>query len=449
MEETTNLNQPEISEEISSLEVALPPQKPKKQKIILAALLLIFILISIPLTVYLAEQRQEIRKEAVGYGDRAHSDFELEIGPDYLDYVANGYGTKKNSSPQITLEIPSGSTVYKAYAIWGGERKSSVNEDKKITIKVNDNSEKEVFANLASWNHKNENYNTYQNSYLADITELLPSNQNFFIFKIGSFLEGYNNDGAGGAGHGISIIIVYKKSDNLYSKIKIKLWGEYIRGNTSSVMTFDFPDINTQFLTLKTAFFVGEAEGKFDEKGRERPNFLFYNGALLNPTDGTPYFGYSSDQGIWWDTRITGDDLPEISASEDKIARFQVDSPDETKDPQKRVGDSIVLHGAMLRYSFVETQCKGVKAYDKDWKEISNAELSELKPGDEVYFTVEGNAVSSGNIQKGRIKVNSGDWQETTNKKPGSEEFYITYTIPEGVTTFTVVGEVFDGLNWR
>ncbi len=55
-------------------------------------------------------------------------------------------------------------------------------------------------------------------------------------------------------------------------------------------------------------------------------------------------------------------------------------------------------------------------------------------------------------MKKGRIRVvrrnggdwKEGDWFETTDKKPGSDEFYISYTIHAGFKDFRVEGEVYN-----
>jgi len=56
--------QPEIKEEITSLGIIPPSGKSKKLQISLGILGLVFILASIPVAIYLVQQRQEIRKEA-------------------------------------------------------------------------------------------------------------------------------------------------------------------------------------------------------------------------------------------------------------------------------------------------------------------------------------------------------------------------------------------------
>lgn len=68
MEETTNLNQPEIKEEVISVGSISPPKRIEPPKIIFLALGGFFVLASIILAIYLVKQRQEIRKEATGGG---------------------------------------------------------------------------------------------------------------------------------------------------------------------------------------------------------------------------------------------------------------------------------------------------------------------------------------------------------------------------------------------
>lgn len=86
-------------------------------------------------------------------------------------------------------------------------------------------------------------------------------------------------------------------------------------------------------------------------------------------------------------------------------------------------------------------QCLNIKAYDTSWNQLPVADLSKLKAGDKVRFAVSGSS-SSGNFDRARFKINSGSFQETTSKKPGSNEFYLEYTLVEGVTTFNITGQL-------
>lgn len=94
-------------------------------------------------------------------------------------------------------------------------------------------------------------------------------------------------------------------------------------------------------------------------------------------------------------------------------------------------------------------QCTGIKAYDAQWNVLTNAQLTQLKTGDVVRFTVLG--VSSNNaIDRARFAINGTAPVETATKKDGTNEFYYEYTIPAGMTTFNVEAEVHHTtLGWK
>jgi len=94
-----------------------------------------------------------------------------------------------------------------------------------------------------------------------------------------------------------------------------------------------------------------------------------------------------------------------------------------------------------------EASCHTLRAYNTSWQQLSSSDLASLRPGNQVYFAVLG---SGSGIDKARFRINGGNWQETTNKKIGTEEFYISYTIPKGVINFTVQAEVhYPTLGWK
>ncbi len=84
----------------------------------------------------------------------------------------------------------------------------------------------------------------------------------------------------------------------------------------------------------------------------------------------------------------------------------------------------------------ISALCLNIKAFDTSWNEITD--FSSLRAGDVVRFTISG-TTNSGNIDKAKFRINSPTWRTTVvNKKPGTNDFYDEYTIPEGVTSFTV-----------
>ena len=80
--------------------------------------------------------------------------------------------------------------------------------------------------------------------------------------------------------------------------------------------------------------------------------------------------------------------------------------------------------------------CQNIKAYDTNWGPIIIAQLSTLKPGDKIRFTVSGTPASK--IDKARFIINGTTRPETTNKAPWPDVFYDEYTIPAETTSFTI-----------
>jgi hypothetical protein len=74
---------------------------------------------------------------------------------------------------------------------------------------------------------------------------------------------------------------------------------------------------------------------------------------------------------------------------------------------------------------------------------LSDADLATLHSGDIITFAL----TPSGIATKAHFRVNGGSWIETTTKN-SSGEFILDWTIPSGVSTFTIDGELFDGTNW-
>jgi hypothetical protein len=84
--------------------------------------------------------------------------------------------------------------------------------------------------------------------------------------------------------------------------------------------------------------------------------------------------------------------------------------------------------------------CQNIKAYDTSWVALTTDQLKTLKGGDKVRFAVKG---ANGTFDKAQFKVNNATvWTESTEKKPSTQEFFIEYTIPEGITSFNVQAQV-------
>jgi hypothetical protein len=90
----------------------------------------------------------------------------------------------------------------------------------------------------------------------------------------------------------------------------------------------------------------------------------------------------------------------------------------------------------------ITAQCLDVKAYNTNWSQLTVSQLSQLKAGDRVRFTVAGTSVGGGSIDKARFRINGVTRPEVTQKKPGTEEYYDEYIIPSGTTTFTIHAQI-------
>lgn len=90
--------------------------------------------------------------------------------------------------------------------------------------------------------------------------------------------------------------------------------------------------------------------------------------------------------------------------------------------------------------------CLNVKAYkgDDTFTAMTTDDLKALKAGDKVRFAIAGSvsAGTSGNYDKAKFKVNSTESGEVTQQKPGSNEFWFEYTIPEGTTSFNITAQI-------
>lgn len=86
-------------------------------------------------------------------------------------------------------------------------------------------------------------------------------------------------------------------------------------------------------------------------------------------------------------------------------------------------------------------QCLKVKAYDTNWTELTKAQLEALTAGTKVRFTVGGTA-TSGSFDMAVFKINGAETGNITDKQEGTNNFFYEYTIPSGVTSFTVDAKI-------
>ncbi len=93
----------------------------------------------------------------------------------------------------------------------------------------------------------------------------------------------------------------------------------------------------------------------------------------------------------------------------------------------------------------LSAQCLNVRVYDEDGNDITlplTTGARTLNPGDIIIFGVKG-TTTSGAIDMARFTVNGTLLPETTTIRAGTtDEFVSQYTVPTGVTTIGVAGEI-------
>lgn len=96
----------------------------------------------------------------------------------------------------------------------------------------------------------------------------------------------------------------------------------------------------------------------------------------------------------------------------------------------------------------ITAQCFEAKVFDTDWNRILPEDYDTLLPGDVIRFSV-GGSTTDGNFTKARFVVNGETQPETTLFRPGTDEYYAEYIIPEDIDQLTVKGELFHSiLGW-
>ncbi len=94
-------------------------------------------------------------------------------------------------------------------------------------------------------------------------------------------------------------------------------------------------------------------------------------------------------------------------------------------------------------------QCQNVKAYSSTFTLLTSAQLSALAPNTAINFCVVG-AATAGTFDKARFTINSVAQSETTTKRPSSQDFCQSYTVPTGVTQFNVSAQIHHAtLGWK
>jgi hypothetical protein len=78
----------------------------------------------------------------------------------------------------------------------------------------------------------------------------------------------------------------------------------------------------------------------------------------------------------------------------------------------------------------INAQCLDIQLFSLDWKILSIDELSKLKSGNQIYATVRG-STNRGEITRARFYVNAQFAGSTTEKRTGTNQFFLKITIPD------------------
>lgn len=93
-------------------------------------------------------------------------------------------------------------------------------------------------------------------------------------------------------------------------------------------------------------------------------------------------------------------------------------------------------------------QCKLIKVFDTQERQLSTQDLANLQAGDTIRFAVEGSGTTS-DYTAAQFTINGTQMPETAAKLSITSNLYQEYTIPAGETAFTVTAllKAIDG-NW-
>ncbi len=94
-------------------------------------------------------------------------------------------------------------------------------------------------------------------------------------------------------------------------------------------------------------------------------------------------------------------------------------------------------------------QCQNVKAYSSTFTALTSAQLAALAPNTVVNFCVTG-STTAGIFDKAKFTINSVAQSETTTKRPASQDFCQSYTIPATTKTFNISAQIHHAtLGWK
>jgi hypothetical protein len=89
----------------------------------------------------------------------------------------------------------------------------------------------------------------------------------------------------------------------------------------------------------------------------------------------------------------------------------------------------------------ITSACREIKIYDINWQSLTAIQLSQLTGNITIHIAVQGDT-TQGQLSKAKFIIN-GQEQETSQKRPDSDEFYLVYQLPSDQTQFNIQAQLF------
>ena len=165
-----------------------------------------------------------------------------------------------------------------------------------------------------------------------------------------------------------------------------------------------------------------------EDSGSYQINGIIYDVYLTD--ENANIFGAGVTEDGCYRTSIDGDSLTWErvgTKSECKnlvnIQVWMIEFPQETPDP-------------------VVSQCREITIFDKGWNRLSEGDLNQVAPGDEIIISVT-STTTAGSIEQARFSINNQSQEPTILKRPDTNDLYINYIIPEGANKLEVTVELY------
>lgn len=133
-------------------------------------------------------------------------------------------------------------------------------------------------------------------------------------------------------------------------------------------------------------------------------------------------------------------DVPATASGETKIIG-NITPPSDSFDWRVAGTTECSSSGIYSTNTQLSATCGTVEAYDQNWNKLTTQQLKDLKPSTVIRFSISG-TTTGGSFDSAQFTLNGVQRSITTNKRPGTNDYYDEYTIPNGVTSFSVTAKM-------